>query len=222
MGKFVVIVLDGFGVGAMPDVPQVRPADCGANTCVHIFERTPDLKLPNLASLGLANIVGREFPGLPYSGIFTKDFNRIVNDPQVKIVVEVMGGLHPAYEYVTAAMERGKHVVTANKALVAAYYRELTALAREKGVALRCTAAVGGGIPWLVNLSRVKRLDTVCEVGGIMNGMDATHFAPTGMLTRAQLAQVFFNLYNIGMDQAVHPGEDPEPVPEPTPMALAA
>ena len=45
MGKFVVIVLDGFGVGAMPDVPQVRPADCGANTCVHIFERTPDLKL---------------------------------------------------------------------------------------------------------------------------------------------------------------------------------
>ena len=61
-----------------------------------------------------------------------------------------------------------------------------------------------------------------CYLGGIMNGMDATHFAPTGMLTRAQLAQVFFNLYNIGMDQAVHPGEDPEPVPEPTPMALAA
>ena len=67
MGKFVVIVLDGFGVGAMPDVPQVRPADCGANTCVHIFEHTPDLKLPNLASLGLANIVGREFPGLPFA-----------------------------------------------------------------------------------------------------------------------------------------------------------
>ena len=67
MGKFVVIVLDGFGVGAMPDVPQVRPADCGANTCVHIFERTPDLKLPNLASLGLANIVGREFLGLPFA-----------------------------------------------------------------------------------------------------------------------------------------------------------
>ena len=61
-----------------------------------------------------------------------------------------------------------------------------------------------------------------CYLGGIMNGMDATHFAPTGMLTRAQLTQVFFNLYNIGMDQAVHPGEDPEPVPEPTPMALAA
>ena len=62
MGKFVVIVLDGFGVGAMPDVPQVRPADCGANTCVHIFERTPDLKLPNLASLGLRTSWGGSSP----------------------------------------------------------------------------------------------------------------------------------------------------------------
>ena len=61
-----------------------------------------------------------------------------------------------------------------------------------------------------------------CYLGGIMNGMGGAHFDPTGMLTRAQLAQVFFNLYNLGMDQAVHPGEDPEPVPEPTPMALAA
>ena len=120
--------------------------------------------------------------GLP-EGAATYDFRDILEDDAIDTVVEVMGGLHPAYEYVTAAMERGKHVVTANKALIAAYYRELTALAREKGVALRCTAAVGGGIPWLVNLARVKRLDTVCAVGGIMNGttnfiMDAMHKAP--------------------------------------------
>ena len=159
--------------------------------------------------------------GLPEE-VVTFNADDILNDPEIDTVVEVMGGLHPAYEYVTAAMERGKNVVTANKALIAAYYRELTGLAKEKGVALRCTAAVGGGIPWLVNLARIKRLDTVCAVGGIMNGMGGAHFDPTGMLTRAQLAQVFFNLYNIGMEQAVHPGEDPEPVPEPTPMALAA
>ena len=67
MGKFVVIVLDGFGAGQMEDVPQVRPADLGANTCVHIFEKTPDLQLPNLAKLGLANVVKREFPGLPFN-----------------------------------------------------------------------------------------------------------------------------------------------------------
>ena len=121
-------------------------------------------------------------PGLP-EGLATYDFNDILCDERIDTVVEVMGGLHPAYEYVTAAMERGKNVVTANKALIAAYYRELTGLAKEKGVALRCTAAVGGGIPWLVNLARIKRLDTVCAVGGIMNGttnfiMDAMHKAP--------------------------------------------
>ena len=120
--------------------------------------------------------------GLP-EGLATYDFNDILTDDAIDTVVEVMGGLHPAYEYVTAAMERGKNVVTANKALIAAYYQELTALAKEKGVALRCTAAVGGGIPWLVNLARVKRLDTVGAVGGIMNGtsnfiMDAMHKSP--------------------------------------------
>ena len=115
--------------------------------------------------------------------IATHDFEDILHDDSIDIVAEVMGGLHPAYEYVTATMERGKNVVTANKALIAAYYPELTALAKEKGVALRCTAAVGGGIPWLVNLARVKRLDTVGAVGGIMNGttnfiMDAMHKSP--------------------------------------------
>ena len=80
-------------------------------------------------------------------------------------------------------MKAGKHVVTANKALIAAYYTELTSLAREMGVGLLCTAAVGGGIPWLVNLARVRKLDAIERLGGIMNGtsnfiMDAMHAAP--------------------------------------------
>ena len=66
-GKFVVVVLDGFGVGQMPDVPEVRPADLGANTCAHIFENTPGLALPNLAAMGLANAAGRAFDGLPFA-----------------------------------------------------------------------------------------------------------------------------------------------------------
>ncbi len=115
--------------------------------------------------------------------ISTTDFNDIVTDPAIDLVAEVMGGLHPAYEYVTAAMKAGKHVVTANKALIAAYYTELTSLAREMGVGLLCTAAVGGGIPWLVNLARVRKLDAIERLGGIMNGtsnfiMDAMHAAP--------------------------------------------
>ena len=82
-------------------------------------------------------LLRRPKDGLP-AAVTTMDINDILCDDTIDTVVEVMGGLHPAYEYVTAAMERGKHVVTANKALVAAYYRELTALARKKGVALRC------------------------------------------------------------------------------------
>lgn len=80
MGNFLVIVLDGFGVGQMPDVPEVRPTDIGANTCVHIFETNPDLKLPNLASLGLANVVRREFSGLPSSDIATYGRSKLMHD----------------------------------------------------------------------------------------------------------------------------------------------
>ena len=102
--------------------------------------------------------------------VVTHDFNDILNDPQIDTVVEVMGGLHPAYEYVRAAMEAGKNIVTANKALVNAYYDELIPLAQEKGLLLRCTAAVGGGICWLSELERACRAQKLSRVGGIMNG----------------------------------------------------
>jgi homoserine dehydrogenase len=100
----------------------------------------------------------------------THDFNDILNDPSIDTVVEAIGGLHPAFDYVRAAMKAGKNVVTANKALVATYYDELLSLMMEKGVMLRCTASVGGGIGWLSELERVRRVETVSRVGGIMNG----------------------------------------------------
>ena len=100
----------------------------------------------------------------------TRDFQSILNDETIDTVVEAMGGLHPAYEFVRAAMEAGKNIVTSNKALVATFYDELLPLAEEKGVKFRCTAAVGGGIGWLSELERVRRVETVSFVGGIMNG----------------------------------------------------
>ncbi len=100
----------------------------------------------------------------------THHFNDILSDPDVDTVVEAIGGLHPAYEYVKAALEAGKNVATANKALIATFYDELIPLAESKGVFLRCTASVGGGIGWLSELERVRRLETVRKVGGIMNG----------------------------------------------------
>ena len=98
------------------------------------------------------------------------DISEIVNDASIDTVVEAMGGLHPAYEFVRAAMEAGKHIVTSNKALVNGFYDILIPLAKEKGVLLRSTAAVGGGICWLSELERARRAQTIHKVYGIMNG----------------------------------------------------
>ena len=122
----------------------------------------------------------REFPGLPYSGIFTKDFNRIVNDPQVKIVVEVMGGLEPAYTYVKACLEHGKSVVTSNKELVAQKGAELLALAQKNNLNFLFEASVGGGIPIIRPISQCLAANEMTEIAGILNG--TTNFILTKMI----------------------------------------
>ena len=108
----------------------------------------------------------REIPGVEV----THDFQEILSDQSIDTVVEAIGGLHPAWEYVRASIEAGKNVVTANKALVANFYDELLPLVERKGVHFRCTASVGGGIGWLSELERVRRIESVVQVGGIMNG----------------------------------------------------
>ena len=100
----------------------------------------------------------------------TKNFEDIITDTTIDTVVEAMGGLHPAYEFVRAAIEAGKNIVTSNKALVATFYDELLPLAQSKGISFRCTAAVGGGIGWLSELERARRIQKLHRVGGIMNG----------------------------------------------------
>ena len=117
----------------------------------------------------VAKVVCLEDVSLPDAEV-TKDFQSVLNDPTIDTVVEAMGGLHPAYEFVRAAIEAGKNIVTSNKALMATFYDELIPLAKEKGILLRCTAAVGGGIGWLSELERARRSQTLQQVGGIMNG----------------------------------------------------
>ncbi len=107
-----------------------------------------------------------QLPGV----VTVKNIQDILEDETIDTVVEVVGGLHPAYEYVRAAIEAGKNVVTANKALVCKFYDQLLPLAKEKGVQIRCTAAVGGGIGWLSELERARRVQKIHKVGGIMNG----------------------------------------------------
>lgn len=100
----------------------------------------------------------------------TSSFEQILQDPTVDTVIEVMGGTHPAYEYMCRALCAGKHVITANKLLMSARYRELVQLAQTHHVALRCSAAVGGGIRWLTNLESTLDMEPVVRVSGIMNG----------------------------------------------------
>ena len=119
--------------------------------------------------LEVARVLCRRELTLPDAQV-THDFNDILNDDSIDTVVEVMGGLYPAWDYVKAAILAGKNVVTANKALVNHFYDELLPLVESSGVKCRCTAAVGGGIGWLTELERVKRVDKLSKVGGIMNG----------------------------------------------------
>lgn len=125
--------------------------------------------LKNRSDITVKYVLDRS-PIAELGAVSVTDFSTILNDGEVDTVVEVMGGLEPAHEYVAAAMRAGKNIVTANKHLLAAYYDELTTLAKETGIGFRTSAAVGGGIPWLPNLQRLKRIGAVNEICGIMNG----------------------------------------------------
>ncbi len=121
----------------------------------------------------------RDFPGSPVEDRIVHDFSVIEKDPEVSVVVETMGGLNPAYPFVKASLLAGKHVVTSNKALVAAYGTELLAIAREKNVNFFFEASVGGGIPIIRPLYRCLKGEKILEITGILNG--TTNFILTKM-----------------------------------------
>ena len=112
----------------------------------------------------------RDFPGDPIQDKIVHDYKTIAEDPEVKIVVETMGGVEPAYTFVKAMLEVGKHVTTSNKALVAAKGAELIALAKEKNVNFMFEASVGGGIPIIRPLNSSLTADEIEEITGILNG----------------------------------------------------
>ena len=121
----------------------------------------------------------REFPDSPVADRIVHDFKVIEQDEEVRIVVEAMGGLNPAYPFVKACLLAGKHVATSNKALVAAYGTELLTIAREKGVNFLFEASVGGGIPIIRPMYRCLMGERIEEITGILNG--TTNFILTKM-----------------------------------------
>lgn len=122
----------------------------------------------------------REFPEHPLADRFTKDFNDIVNDIDVDIVVEVMGGLNPAYDFVKQCLLKGKSVVTSNKELVAAKGAELLQIAKDNNTNFLFEASVGGGIPIIRPINQCLVANNVSEIAGILNG--TTNFILTKMI----------------------------------------
>lgn len=121
----------------------------------------------------------REFPDHPLADRVVHDINTILNDKEVSIVVEMMGGVHPAYDFSLAAIKAGKSVVTSNKAVVAEYGPELMEEAKKMGVRYLFEASVGGGIPIIRPLTELCAEDEVTEIVGILNG--TTNYILTSM-----------------------------------------
>ena len=102
--------------------------------------------------------------------IIVCDINDITEDESIDLVVETMGGIHPAYEFIQNCLQHKKHVVTANKAVVAAHMSDFLKSAKENGVQFRFEASTGGGIPWLASIQKAKRIDEISSFYGIFNG----------------------------------------------------
>ena len=124
----------------------------------------------------------RDFPGDPVEDKLVRDYMDIVNDPEIGVVVETMGGVEPAYTFVKAMLLAGKHVTTSNKALVADKGAELIRIARENNVNFTFEASVGGGIPIIRTLLSCLTGDVIEEISGIVNG--TTNYMLTSMATR--------------------------------------
>ena len=121
----------------------------------------------------------RDFPGDPMEDKVVKDYQVILKDPEVGVVVETMGGVEPAFTFVKAMLEAGKQVATSNKNLVAAKGAELIKIARDNGVNFQFEASVGGGIPIIRPLNKCLTADEVLEITGILNG--TTNYMMTKM-----------------------------------------
>ena len=133
--------------------------------------------------------------------IVTDCFEDIVNDPSVDCVVEAMRGLHPAREYLLACMAAGKQVVTSNKAVLAAFYDELSDAARSAGVAFGCEACVAGGVPFLAALRKAARVSPILGFSGILNG--TTNYILSRMVDEgADFGQVLSAAQQLGYAEA--------------------
>ena len=150
----------------------------------------------------------RDFPDSPFADRIVHDFNTIINDPEVSVVAEMMGGSHPAYDFTLACLKAGKSVVTSNKEVVANFGTELLAVAKENGVSYLFEASVGGGIPIIRPLREDLSSNNVTAISGILNG--TTNYILTRMDKEgASFADVLKDAQRLGYAEA-NPAADVE------------
>lgn len=152
----------------------------GSGVARVISENSAQIERKLGETLQVKAILVRHFKEGPDRHLMTDDFTTIEQDPEIRVVVETIGGTGAAYEYTRRALLSGKHVVTANKQLVAERGCELLALAREQGVNYLFEASVGGGIPVLHPLTECLGANRIDEVCGILNG--TTNYILTRMV----------------------------------------
>lgn len=153
----------------------------GSGVVEVLMQHTESIARRTKEEIGIKYILDiRDFPDSPFREKFTKSFEDILNDDEVKVVAEVMGGVHPAYEFTRQLLESGKSVVTSNKELVATKGAELLKIAKEHNVNYLFEASVGGGVPIIRPLSQCLAANDVIEIAGILNG--TTNFILTKMI----------------------------------------
>ena len=153
----------------------------GSGVVEVLMQHTESIARRTKEEIGIKYILDiRDFPDSPFQEKFTKSFEDIVNDEEVKVVAEVMGGVNPAYEFTKRLLESGKSVVTSNKELVATKGAELLKIAKEHNVNYLFEASVGGGVPIIRPLSQCLAANEVIEIAGILNG--TTNFILTKMI----------------------------------------
>ncbi len=149
----------------------------------------------------------RDFSGSPDADLFVKDLDIILNDPEVRVVVETIGGTKFAYPYVRRCLESGRSVCTSNKEMVATYGAELLALAREHNAAFLFEASVGGGTPIITPMHQCLAANHISSIEGIVNG--TTNF----MLTKMKRENMGFDAalkiaQQLGYAETKDPGDD--------------
>lgn len=149
----------------------------------------------------------RDFSGSPDAALFTKSIDTILNDPEIKVVVETIGGTKFAYPYVRRCLESGRSVCTSNKEMVATYGAELLALAKEHSAAFLFEASVGGGTPIITPMHQCLAANHISSIRGIVNG--TTNF----MLTKMKRENMGFDealkiAQQLGYAETKDPGDD--------------